>query len=142
MKLIISGLIQDEKYFNEKVKPYLDDKQIIYVGNSGPAERDRLLGEAYALLHPINFEEPFGLSVVESFFCGTPVVAFKRGAMPELILNGKTGFLVNSIKEALNSLDKIKSIKREDCRKWAESKFTREKMVEDYISVYKKILKI
>jgi len=141
MKLIISGLIQDKKYFNEKVKPYIDNNNIIYLGNSGPEERDKLLGGAYALLHPINFEEPFGLSVVEAFFCGTPVVAFNRGAMPEIILNGKTGFLVNSIAEALNSLDKIKTLNRKECRIWAESKFTRMKMVEDYIEVYKKILK-
>ncbi len=141
MKLIISGLIQDEKYFNEKVKPYIDNNNIIFLGNSGPEERNKLLGGAYALLHPINFEEPFGLSVVEAFFCGTPVVAFNRGAMPEIILNGKTGFLVNTITEAVNSLDKIKTLNRKECRIWAESKFTRMKMVEDYIEVYKKILK-
>ncbi|MCX7833590.1 MAG: glycosyltransferase family 4 protein [Ignavibacteria bacterium] len=142
MKLIISGLIQDEKYFEEKVKPFINNKDIIYVGNSGPEERDILLGEAYALLHPINFEEPFGLSVVEAFFCGTPVIAFKRGAMPELVLDKRTGFLVNTIEEALDSLDKIKTLNRKDCREWAESKFTRNKMAEGYIEVYKKILNI
>lgn len=142
MKLIISGLIQDERYFEQKVKPFIDDKDIIYVGNSGPQERDNLLGGAYALLHPINFEEPFGLSVVEAFFCGTPVVAFKRGAMPELVLDGKTGYLVNSIEEAIIVLDKIKTLNRKDCRIWAERKFTRDKMVGDYIEVYKKILDI
>ena len=80
-KLIISGLIQDQQYFDQKVKPFVNDDDIVYVGNSGPNERDKLLGGAAALLHPISFEEPFGLSVVESMFCGTPTIAFDRGSM-------------------------------------------------------------
>lgn len=140
MKLIISGLVQDEKYFKEKVEPYIDNERVVYVGNSGPEKRDKLLGGAYALLHPINFEEPFGLSVVESYFCGTPVVAFNRGSMPELVIDEKTGFLVTGIKEAVESLKSIKNINRWNCRIWAESKFTRTKMAEDYIEVYNKIL--
>jgi glycosyltransferase involved in cell wall biosynthesis len=140
MKLIISGLIQDEKYFKEKVEPYIDNESIVYVGNSGPDKRDELLGGAYALLHPINFEEPFGLSVVESYFCGTPVIAYKRGSMPELIIDGKTGFLVKNINGAVESLKNIKSISRKNCRNWAEGKFTRSKMAEDYIEVYNYIL--
>jgi glycosyltransferase involved in cell wall biosynthesis len=140
MKLIISGLIQDEKYFKEKVEPYIDNETIVYVGNSGPEKRDELLGGAYALLHPINFEEPFGLSVIESYFCGTPVIAFNRGSMPELIINEETGFLVSGIKEAVESLEKIKNINRWNCRIWAESKFTRAKMAENYIEVYNRIL--
>lgn len=141
MKLIISGLIQDEKYFKEKVEPYIDNDSIVYVGNSGPEKRDKLLGGAYALLHPINFEEPFGLSVVESYFCGTPVIAFNRGSMPELIDDGQTGFLVSNINEAVESLKNIKNINRKDCRVLAEKKFTLAKMVEDYIEVYNQILK-
>lgn len=141
MQLIISGLIQDEKYFNEKVKPYIDDENIIYAGNSGPVKRNELLGGAYALLHPINFEEPFGLSVVESYFCGTPVIAFDRGSMPELISDGKTGFLVSGIKEAVEAVQNISKIRRLDCLKWAESKFTCSKMADNYIKVYNQILK-
>jgi len=140
MKLIISGLIQDEKYFNKKVKPFLDNESVVYTGNSGPFERDKLLGGALALLHPISFEEPFGLSIVESYFCGTPVIAFNRGSMPELILNGRTGFLVSDIGGAVEALKNIKDLKRKDCRELAENKFTRSKMAEEYLSVYKKIL--
>lgn len=140
MKLIISGIIQDQSYYNEKVAPHLNNDDIVFVGSSGPEQRDELLKNAYALLHPINFNEPFGLSVAEAMFCGTPVVAFKKGSMNELILNGETGFLVNNIEEAVNSLKNIPLINRKDCRKWAERKFSREKMVEDYIAVYKKIL--
>jgi glycosyltransferase involved in cell wall biosynthesis len=139
-KLIISGLIQDERYFNEKVKPYIDDKTVIYVGNSGPLKRDKLLGEAFALLHPVSFDEPFGLSVAEAAFCGTPVIAFNRGSMPELINNEKTGFLVDTIDEATEAVNSIPIITRSDCRAHALEKFTKEKMAEDYINIYKKIL--
>jgi glycosyltransferase involved in cell wall biosynthesis len=140
MKLIISGIVQDQNYFNAKVAPFLNDDDIVYVGSSGPEQRDELLKNALALLHPINFNEPFGLSVAESMFCGTPVVAFKKGSMSELILNGKTGFLVNTIEEAVDSLKNIPRINRKYCRQWADEKFSREKMIEDYINVYEKIL--
>jgi glycosyltransferase involved in cell wall biosynthesis len=141
-RLIISGFIQDQEYFDLMVKPFIDDNEIIYVGNSGPDDRNKLLGGAYALLHPIRFEEPFGLSVVEAMFCGTPVIAFNRGAMPELIIDGKTGFLVNSIEEALEAVNNIKMINRNNCRNWATSKFSRLKMIEGYLEVYNKILNI
>lgn len=140
MKLIISGLIQDEAYFNEKVKPYINDKDIVYVGNSGPRERDKLLGEALALLHPISFDEPFGLSVAEAMFCGTPVVAFNRGSMPELIEDNKTGYLVNSISDAVDAVNKINSIDRKYCQQWALSNFSLDKMTEGYLNTYNQIL--
>ncbi len=141
-KLIISGLIQDQEYFDSKIKPYINDDDIVYAGNSGPGERDKLLGEAYALLHPVSFEEPFGLSVAEAMMCGTPVIAFKRGSMPELILNGKTGFLVETVEEAADEVANIKSIDRKYCRDYAVSKFSRQRMVDGYIKVYEKILAI
>ncbi len=139
-KLIISGLIQDNEYFNTKVKPFINDDDIVYVGNSGTKERDKLLGEAYALLHPISFDEPFGLSVAESMLCGTPVIAFNRGSMPELILDGKTGFLINNIEEAVEAVNNIKYINRKYCKDWATSKFSCQKMIEGYLEVYKKVL--
>jgi glycosyltransferase involved in cell wall biosynthesis len=142
MKLIISGIIQDNAYFNEKIAPYVDDENIIYAGPSGPEMRDRLLGSAYALLHPINFQEPFGLSVAESMFCGTPVIAFQKGAMPELILNERTGFLVQDIDEAVERLSDIPGISRKYCRDWATSRFSKKKMVADYLTVYNKILSL
>lgn len=139
-KLIISGLIQDQEYFNTRVKPFVNDNDIIYVGNSGPEERNRLLGNAYALLHPISFDEPFGMSVAEAMMCGTPVIAYNRGSMAELILDKKTGFLVNSTDEAVNAILKVKNINRKDCRQWAASAFSSEKMVEGYLEVYDRIL--
>jgi glycosyltransferase involved in cell wall biosynthesis len=139
-KLIISGLIQDQEYFDLKVKPFINDDDIVYLGNSGPEERNKLLGGAFALLHPISFEEPFGLSVAEAMFCGTPVIAFNRGAMPELILDGKTGFLTNTVEEAVEAVKNIHLIDRKNCREWANLKFSRQKMIEGYLDVYKKIL--
>lgn len=141
-RLIISGLIQDQEYFESKIKPFINDDDIVYVGNSGPEERDKLLGEAYALLHPISFEEPFGLSVAESMVCGTPVIAFNKGAMPELILDRKSGFLVNTLNEAVEAVDKVSSIDRKYCSDYAVSKFSRQKMIEGYLAVYKDVLKI
>ncbi len=139
-KLIISGLIQDNEYFKNKVKPFINGEDVIYVGNSGAKERNKLLGEAYALLHPISFDEPFGLSVAEAMLCGTPVIAFNKGSMPELIDNSRTGFLVQNIDEAAEVVNDIKFIDRKYCCEWACSKFTRQKMIEGYLTVYKSIL--
>lgn len=139
-KLIISGIVQDQAYFEEKVKPHLNDDDIVYAGSSGPEKRNKLLGNALALLHPINFKEPFGLSVAEAMFCGTPVIAFNKGSMHELIRHEKTGFLVNSIGEAVECIQDIPKINRLHCLQWAEKNFSLEKMTEDYISVYQKIL--
>ncbi len=140
MKLIIAGFIQDENYYKQQIEPFIDGEQIVYVGNAEPKQRDELLGGAYALLHPINFKEPFGLSVAESMFCGTPVIAFEKGSMKELIKHEKTGFLVNNINEAVDTIPQVINIDRSYCRSWAESKFSISKMTEDYYNVYKTIL--
>jgi glycosyltransferase involved in cell wall biosynthesis len=141
MKLIIAGIIQDQSYFEMYVKSHLDDYQIIYVGSVGPKERDRLLGGAYALLHPISFDEPFGLSVVEAMACGTPVIAFNRGSMSEIITSGITGFLVNSLDEMASAVVKTKQLDRFQCRKMVKERFSVDRMVKDYIKVYKTIIR-
>jgi len=138
-KLLIAGIVQDERYFKEQVEPQLNE-QIEYIGSADPEKRNSLLGNAIALLHPINFDEPFGLSVAEAMLCGTPVIAFNRGSMPELIKDGETGFLVKNVDEAADAVDQLKQIKRTYCREWAESRFSSKKMAEDYFSLYKKIL--
>jgi glycosyltransferase involved in cell wall biosynthesis len=139
-KLVIAGLIQDQDYFNLKILPLIDNDRVVYAGNCDPQQRNELLGNALALLHLIVFEEPFGLSVAEAMCCGTPVIAFRRGAMPELILNEKTGFLVDTIEEAEEAAKQLNQISRKDCREWAIKMFSKEKMADDYIKVYKQIL--
>lgn len=138
-RLIIAGIVQDANYFKEKVEPFLNS-DIEFIGAAGPEKRNQLLGNAFALLHPINFEEPFGLSVAEAMLCGTPVIAFNKGAMPELIKNRETGFLVKDTEEAVNAVAALKGIDRSGCRDWALSQFSQEKMVADYIASYRKIL--
>jgi glycosyltransferase involved in cell wall biosynthesis len=139
-KLILAGIIQDQAYYDQYVAPHLDNDKVIYAGSAGPAERNRLLGKACALLHPIQFDEPFGLSVIESMACGTPVIAFDRGSMPELIENGKSGFLVNNVDEAIETVARIKEIDRAYCRRHVERHFTVDRMINEYLQVYKMIL--
>ena len=138
-KLIMAGIIQDQDYFDKEIVPHFG-QDIVYVGSVGPEERNKLLGEAYALLHPIFFEEPFGLSVIESMACGTPVIAFNKGSMPELIESGKNGFIVSDVQEALIALKKIPGIDRQFCRNTVGQKFTVERMVDNYIKVYQQII--
>ena len=138
-KLLIAGIIQDEGYYKERIAPQLN-AQIEYIGLAGPEQRNKLLGNAAALLHPINFSEPFGMSVAEAMLCGTPVIAFNKGSMPELIKHGETGFLVNNVDEAAGAVGHLKNINRLACHQWAVSQFSSEKMVDDYLKLYKGIL--
>lgn len=140
MKLIIAGIVQDTAYYEHDVAPYLGD-DVCFIGSVGPEERNEVLGHAYALLHPIHFHEPFGLSVVEAMACGTPVIAFRRGSMPELIQDGVNGFIVSGIEEMAAKVQEIAQISREVCRKTVERRFTQAQMVKQYIEVYKEILK-
>ncbi len=138
--LKMAGLIQDQSYFDEKIKPFIDQHYIEYMGNVGPKKRDKLLGNALALLHPIRFKEPFGLSVLESMMCGTPVIAFNKGSMPELIANGISGYLVNSVPEAVEAVQNIAAIPSLECRNYAVNKFSLETMVDAYITAYERVI--
>lgn len=142
MKLIMAGIIQDSQYYEKNIRPFIDGRRVIYVGSAGPEKRDSLLGNAYAMLHPINFDEPFGLSVVESMACGTPVIAFNRGSMPELINHGHNGFLVQTVDEAVAAVNDIPMIERSACRRVVEERFTADRMAKDYIDVYRRVLKM
>ena len=139
-KLILAGIIQDRVYYEQRIAPEIDNDEVTYVGSVGPVERNRLLGEASAMLHPIQFDEPFGLSVVESMACGTPVVAFDRGSMPELIENGRNGFLVDNVDEAIEAVARIQEIERAECRRHVENHFTVDRMIDEYVQVYRMIL--
>jgi len=139
-RLIIAGIVQDTEYFETQVKPLIDGKQVEYIGPVGPEKRSVILGRALALLHPIFFEEPFGLSVAEAQACGTPVIAFNRGSMPELIDHGKTGFICDTIDEAVQHVEESAQIAPKTCRDRIYSKFSIESMVEGYEAIYKQIL--
>ena len=139
-KLILAGIIQDEAYYHQHVEPHLDNDKAVYVGSADPAQRNQLLGKACALLHPINFDEPFGLAVIESMACGTPAIAFNKGSMPELIEHGKNGFLVSGCEEAIEHVARIKDVDRSDCRRTVEDRFTVDRMVEKYLEVYTQVL--
>jgi glycosyltransferase involved in cell wall biosynthesis len=139
-KLVIAGIVHDEAYFRSWVEPFVDGERIRYIGSVGPAERDALLGGAAALVHLVGFEEPFGLSVVEAMATGTPVIAYVRGSLPELIVDGVTGFLVADLRAAEEALERLASLDRRACRAHVEARFSAERMVDDYIQLYERIL--
>jgi len=139
MPLVIAGIIQDESYFNEKVKPHIDDKQIKYTGPVGPKERDDLFKQAYAVLHLNELPERFGLVMAEAMGAGVPVIAYDRGSCREVVADGETGFLVTNVDEAVEAVKKIDTIDRTACRKRVEECFSIPKMVESYEKVYAEI---
>ena len=139
-KLVIAGIVQDQEYFDTQVQPYIDGVTVEYLGAVGVAQRPEVLGRALALLHLISFDEPFGLSLLESMACGTPVIAFDRGSMPEIIRHGETGYIVADIDGAVDAVDAVRSIDRSVCRKHVELHFSHTRMAADYARVYREIL--
>ena len=139
--LVIAGIVQDEDYFRDRVLPHVDGREVTYVGAVGPVERDGLLGGASALLHLIAFAEPFGLSVVESLASGTPVIAFGLGSLPELLMDGVTGFLVDDVAAAVAAVGRIDELRRAACRIDVEARFTAERMVAAYASLFEDVVR-
>jgi glycosyltransferase involved in cell wall biosynthesis len=140
IKLVIAGIIQDQDYFATEVEPYIDGTTVEYLGSVGPDRRAEVLSRAMALLHLISFDEPFGLSLVESMACGTPVIAFDRGSMREIIRDGETGYVVEDNEGAIDAVAAVRSIDRSICRTDVEDRFTSARMARDYVRVYEKIL--
>ena len=138
-KLVMCGLVQDEGYHQREVEPFIDGQTVEYRGVIGGDERLRALGQAKGLLHLIGFDEPFGLSVVEAMACGTPVIAYRRGSMPELIEHGVTGFLVDSFDEAVAAIGRLGEIDRTACRRAVEERFTVDRMADEYLALYRRI---
>ncbi len=138
--LVIAGIIQDAEYFEQQVAPHIDGSRVTYVGPVGPAERDRLLGGAMALLHLISFDEPFGLSVVEALATGTPVIARPRGSMPELIRQGVTGFLVDAQDTAVDAVRAVGDLDRRACRTDAVDRFSADRMIDEYEELFRSVV--
>ena len=139
-KLVMAGIIQDQDYFDQRIAPSIDGTRVAYLGPVGGSKRASTLGAASALLHLINFDEPFGLSVVEALACGTPVIAFNRGSMPELIEHGVTGFLVDTLDEAIEAIGRIGEIDRARCRAVVKARFTVDRMADRYLSLYRSLI--
>jgi glycosyltransferase involved in cell wall biosynthesis len=140
LKLILAGRMRDEKYFEEKIKPYLSQK-IKYIGEIGLREKIKYFQKAKALIFTPNWSEPFGLVMIEAMACGTPVIATRHGAVPEVVKDGVTGFIVDDLKGLIEAIKKIDSINRLACRERVERKFRVERMIDKYEEVIKMLLK-
>ncbi|MFV1998377.1 MAG: glycosyltransferase [Acidiferrobacterales bacterium] len=140
VRLVIAGIVQDESYFTQQVEPHIDGTMVQFIGSVGPEQRQEVMAGARALLHLIDFDEPFGLSIIESMACGTPVITFARGSMPELVRDGKTGFIVDDVGSAVQAVDRIDTLDRRACRDEIEQRFTCQRMAKDYLKVYQQIL--
>lgn len=136
--LKIAGFIDpgDRDYFEKKIKPLLD-KNVEFFGEiKTPKEKSDFFGNALATLFPIRWHEPFGIVMLESMVCGTPIIAFNKGSVPEVVKNGETGFIVENEEEMIQKIEKVKKIKREKCREHVIKNFTVEKMTSDYLEAY------
>ena len=130
----------DRAYYKAKVEPLLDDPLIEFIGEIGDSEKRAFLGEAMALLFPIDWAEPFGLVMIEAMANGTPVIAFRRGSVPEIIEHGVTGFIVDSVDEAVQAIPLVKTLDRSVIRRQFEKRFTVERMARDYLKLYGEVL--
>jgi glycosyltransferase involved in cell wall biosynthesis len=140
-RLDIAGIVQDHEYFREQVEPHIDGEQIRYLGAVDSSQRCRTLSEAHALLHLIDFDEPFGYSVVEALACGTPVIAYARGSMPEIIDDGCTGVLVDDVDGAVAAIMDVDDLDRAAIRAATIERFDVSTMVDEYVTVYRSILR-
>jgi glycosyltransferase involved in cell wall biosynthesis len=139
-RLVVCGIVHDQPYFEREVAPHVDGDRVVLLGPVGPAQRAQVLGGAAALLHPIAFAEPFGLSVVESMVCGTPVLTYPRGSMPEVVDHGVTGILAHDLDDAVRSVPTVAALDRSRCREVAVHRFGASRMVDDYREVYARVV--
>lgn len=139
--LLIAGIVQDQRYFDDLVKPHLNDSTIQYIGPADPVQRDTLFGEGYATLHLNTIPERFGLVMAESMAAGVPVIANDLGSCREVVMHGQTGFLVNDIDQAVEAVDRVERIDRRNCRRHVEQNFSVARMAERYEQVYEEIFR-
>ena len=140
LPLVIAGIVHDRQYFEREVAPSVDGERVRYVGSLGPRDRDELLGGAVALLHLVRFAEPFGLSMVEAMACGTPVIGFRRGSVTEIIDEGVTGFIVEDVAGAVEAVGRAAALDRRMVRARVAERFSRDRMVDDYLRVYENVV--
>jgi glycosyltransferase involved in cell wall biosynthesis len=130
----------DQEYFDTKLRPMLDSPQVEFIGEIGESEKQAFLGGAMALLFPIDWPEPFGLVMIEAMACGTPVIAFRRGSVPEVIEDGVSGFIVEDVDGAVQAVERARNLDRRSCREDFESRFTVTGMAERYLEVYERLM--
>jgi glycosyltransferase involved in cell wall biosynthesis len=142
IELVIAAKVDpaDHEYFATVIKPMLKGPYVDYIGEIGESEKGEFFGNAMALLFPINWPEPFGLSMIEAMACGTPVIAYRNGSVPEVIEQGITGFIVDDIDAAVRAVEQIGSLSRWRCRQEFKRRFTAGRMARDYAAVYQKLM--
>jgi glycosyltransferase involved in cell wall biosynthesis len=131
---------QDMPYFESVVKPLLNDSLVEFIGEIGEDKKNDFLGNARALLFPIDWPEPFGIVIIEAMACGTPVIAYPMGSVPEVMEDGRTGFIVNSLDEAVAAVQRVPEFNRRRCREVFEQRFTSPRMAKDYLRVYESLI--
>jgi glycosyltransferase involved in cell wall biosynthesis len=129
----------DREYFDANIRKLLDDPLVEYIGEIGERDKETFLGNAYALLFPIDWPEPFGLVMIESMACGTPIIAFKKGSVPEIVDDGVTGFLVDSIEEAVKAVESVSFLERTECRRVFQRRFSARRMALDYTQIFSRL---
>jgi glycosyltransferase involved in cell wall biosynthesis len=144
MKLRVAAKVypEEQHYFNQAIAPLLDESRswVEFLGEVGGRDKDEFLGNARALLFPIDWPEPFGLVMIEALACGTPVIAFRRGSVPEVMTDGVTGFVVDSVDEAARAVGRVPELSRGSCRQTFEERFDAARMARDYLEVYRKLV--
>jgi glycosyltransferase involved in cell wall biosynthesis len=130
----------DKVYFEDIVKPLLNSPFIAYIGEIGDRQKGEFLGSAYALLFPIDWPEPFGLVMIEALACGTPVIAYSRGSVPEVLQEGETGFIVHGLEDAVRAAQRITDLSRRRCREVFEERFSASRMARDYLLIYRQLI--
>jgi glycosyltransferase involved in cell wall biosynthesis len=130
----------DEDYFARVVEPLLRDPLVEYIGEIGERDKGEFLGNAYALLFPIDWPEPFGFVMIEAMACGTPIIAYREGAVPEVMEEGRTGFIVSELEDAIEAVRRIPELSRKRCREVFEQRFTATRMAKDYVRIYRRLM--
>jgi glycosyltransferase involved in cell wall biosynthesis len=141
MRLRIAAKVDsaDREYYETVIQPLLDDPSIEFVGEIGESEKNEFLGNAYAFIFPVCWPEPFGMVMIESMACGTPIVAFPRGSVPEVIDEGVTGYMVESVEGAVEALERVSALDRRLCRARFEERFSAGRMARDYMKLYSRL---